>query len=88
MDIETLFRHRAFAQLDASQVQLLKQFARDIQGKPAPEVARLYMQVNQKITQIKPISSAQRSAIIDAVRSFLPASEQQKLNGFIKMMGR
>ena len=88
MDIETLFRHKAFAQLEASQVQLLKQFARDIQGKPAPEVARLYMQVNQKITQIKPISPAQRSAIIDAVRSFLPASEQQKLNGFIKMMGR
>ena len=88
MNIETLFKHKAFAQLEPGQLQLLRQFARDIQGKGAAEIARLYMQLNQRITQIKPITPAQRSAIIEAIRGFLPEADRQKLNGFIRMLGR
>ncbi|MCL2400590.1 MAG: hypothetical protein FWC91_12705 [Defluviitaleaceae bacterium] len=88
MDIEALFRKPAFTQLDPAQVQLLKQFARDMQGKSTADIARLYMQVNQKITQIKPISSSQRNAIIETIRNALPEQDRQKVNGFIKMISR
>ena len=88
MDIDALFRHKAFSQLENGQLQLLRQFARDIQGKGTAEIARLYMQLNQRLTQIKPITAAQRSAIIDAIRNFLPEPDLQRLNSFIKMLGR
>ena len=86
MDIEALFSHEAFRQFDAEQMQLFRQFARDIQGKSAPEVARLYMQVSQRASQIKPITPAQRNSIIEALRSFLPEAERQKLNGLLRML--
>ena len=88
MDIESLFKHEAFKQLEPSQMQLLRQFARDIQGKGATEVARLYMALNQQVSRIKPISSAQRSAIAEAIRGFLPEKDRQKLNSFMRMLGR
>ena len=88
MDMETLFKHRAFAQLEQKQLQLLRQFARDIQGKGAAEIAKLYMQLNQRLAQIKPITAAQRGAIIEAIRGFLPEADKQKLNAFVKMLGR
>ena len=88
MDIESLFKHRAFSQLKPEQMQLFRQFARDIQGKGATEVARLYMQLNQKVSAINPLTPAQRNAIIDAIRGFLPESDRSKLNAFIKMLGR
>jgi len=88
MDIERLFSHHAFAKLDPRQLLLIKQFAKDIQGKGATEVARLYMQLNQKVNQINPLSSDQRNAIIEAIRGFLPEGDKHKLNAFIKMLGR
>lgn len=88
MDIEALFRKPAFTQLEPEQIQLLKQFARDMQGKNTADIARLYMQVNQKINQVKPITQAQRSAIIDTIRNALPEQDRQKVNGFIKMISR
>ena len=88
MDIEALFRHKAFSQLESGQLQLLRQFARDIQGKGATEIAGLYMQLNKKLTQIKPISTAQRSAIVEAIRSFLPEADRQKINKYLNMLVR
>ena len=88
MDIERLFNHQAFSQLDSKQLQLIRQFANDIKGKGATEVARLYMQLNQKVNQIKPLSSDQRNAIVDAIRNFLPEGDRSKLNAFVKMIGR
>jgi len=88
MDIDRLFNHQAFSQLEPRQMQLIRQFAKDITGKGATEVARLYMQLNQKVNQIKPLSSDQRNAIIDAIRGFLPEKDRSKLNAFIKMLGR
>jgi|GEM_PF-2104256 len=88
MDIEKLFRNSVFSQLELEQVQLLRQFASDIQGKGATEIMRMYMQLNQRVNQIKPISIAQRSAIIEALREFIPAGDHQKLNNFIRMLGR
>ena len=88
MDIEALFKHKAFSQLEPTQLSLFRQFAKDIQGKGATEIARLYMQLNQKVSQIKPISQAQRNAIVDAIRSFLPEGDRQKLNGFLRLLGR
>ena len=84
MDIESLFKHKAFTSLDPSQLLHIRQFAKDIQGKGATEVARLYMQLNQKIS----VTMQQRNDIIDAIRNFLPEKDRQKLNGFIRMMGR
>lgn len=88
MNIDALFRHKAFESLEYGQLQLIKQFATDARGKGGMEIARMYTQLNQKINQIKPISTAQRSAIIDAIREYLPEGDQHKLNRFIKMIGR
>ena len=88
MDIESLFKHKAFSQLEPSQMQLLRQFAKDIRGKGTTEVARLYMILNQQVSKIKPISTAQRNAIIEAIRGFLPEKDRHKLNGFMRMLGR
>ena len=88
MDVESLFKHRAFNGLEPAQMKLLRQFAQDIKGKGAMEVSRLYMQLNSRLSQIKPISPTQRSAIVDALRNFLPESNRQKLDSFIKMLGR
>jgi len=88
MDIEALFRHPAFSQLVPGQMQLFRQFARDIQGKGSAEIARLYMQLNQQVNKIAPLSASQRKGIIDAVQSFLPASDRSKLTGFLSMLGR
>ena len=85
MDIDALFRHNAFTSLEPKQLQLLRQFASDVQGRGTTEIARLYRQLNQRMAQIKPITSAQRSAIVDAIRGFLPEKDRQKLNGIIKM---
>ena len=87
MDIEGLFRHKAFTQLAPDQLQMIKQFARDIQGKGTVEISRLYMQLNQRLNQVNPISAAQRSAIIEAIRDFLPEKDKHKVNGFVKMFG-
>ena len=88
MDIEALFKQKAFEQLETGQMQLIRQFAQDIKGKGATEVARMYMTLNSRISQIKPISTAQRNAIVDAVRNFLPEGDRQKLNSFLRMLGR
>ena len=88
MDLESLFRHPAFNGLLPGQMQLFRQFASDIQGKTGTEIAKLYMQLNQKISQIAPLSQAQRSAIIQAVQGFLPEGDRAKLTGFLRMMGR
>lgn len=88
MDIEALFKHPAFSQLLPDQMQLFRQFARDIQGKSSTEIARLYMHLNQQVTKIAPLSASQRKGIVDAVQSFLPASERSKLTGFLGMLGR
>ena len=88
MNIEALFKHNAFSQLMPEQLQLLKQFAKDIQGRGTADIARMYMQLNQRISQIKPITTAQRNAIIEAIRGFVPEGDKQKLNGFLKMLGR
>jgi len=69
-------------------MQLIRQFARDVHGKGMAEAGRLYLQLNQKLAQIKPITSEQRSAIVDAIRGFVPEKDRQKLNGFMKMLGR
>ena len=88
MDIEALFRHNAFTRLAPDQLQLLRQFARDIQGKGSVEISRLYMQLNNRLNQINPISSAQRDAIIEAIRGFLPEKDKAKLNGIVRMLLR
>ena len=88
MDLERLFKHQAFSQLLPEQMQLLKQFAGNIQGKGSAEIARLYMQLSSQINKIRPISATQRNAIVEAIRNFLPEKDRQKLNGFIKMLGR
>lgn len=84
MDIERLFSHPAFTSLTSAQMQDIRQFARDVQGKGAAEAARLYMQLNQKIQ----VTAAQRSAIVEAIRGFVPDKDKHKLNAFIKMLGR
>ncbi|MCL2420905.1 MAG: hypothetical protein FWD03_03530 [Defluviitaleaceae bacterium] len=88
MDIERLFSQRAFSQLEPRQLQLIRQFAMEIKGKGATEVARLYMQLNQKVNQINPLSAEQRNAIIEAIRNFLPEGDRGKLNAFLRMVGR
>ena len=88
MDVEALFKHPAFSQLVPGQMQLFRQFARDIQGKSSTEIARLYMQLNQQVSKIAPLSPSQRKGIIDAVQSFLPASERSKLTSFLSILGR
>jgi hypothetical protein len=88
MNIETLFKHPAFTGLAPAQTSLLRQFANDIQGKGGTEIARLYMQLNQKMSQLSPLSPSQKSAIVDAVRGYLPEPNRHKLDGFIKMFGR
>ena len=88
MNIESLFRHPAFSGLVPAQTQLLRQFANDIQGKGGTEIARLYMQLNQKMSQLAPLSPGQKNAIIEAVRGYLPEGNRHKLDGFLKMFGR
>ena len=88
MDINKLFKHKAFNQLEPGQLQLLRQFAIDIRGKGARDIAKLYMQLNQKISQIKPITATQRNEIVEAIRSFLPEDDKQKLSVFMKMLSR
>ena len=88
MDTESLFRNKVFQQLEPTQLQLFRQFANDIKGKGNTEIARLYMQLNQRVNQIKPITQAQKSAIIEAIRNFLPEADRQKFLGFMKILGR
>ena len=88
MDFEALFRNKVFQQLEPAQLQLFRQFANDIKGKGSTEIAKLYMQLNQKVNQIKPITITQKNAIIDAIRNFLPEADRQKFFGFIKILGR
>ena len=88
MDLERLFNHQAFSSLLPEQMQLVRQFASNVQGRGAAEVARMYMQLNSQLNKIKPIPAAQKNAIIDAIRGFLPVDERQKLNKFVKMLGR
>jgi len=88
MNIEALFKHKAFSRLESNQMHLIRQFAKDVQGKGAAEIAKLYVQLNQQVSKIKPITPEQRDAIIDAILSFLPDSDKQKLNSFIKMFLR
>ena len=88
MDIERLFSQPAFAQLLPEQMQLLRQFAQNIQGRGAAEVARMYMNLINQLNKIKPIPTTQKNAMIDALRGFLPDGDQKKLNRFIKMLGR
>ena len=88
MNIDTLFNHRAFKSLEPGQLQLIKQFATEAKGKGAMEVAKLYTQLNQRLSQIKPISPVERSAIIEAIREFIPQGDRHKLNTFLKMVGR
>jgi len=88
MDVEALFRKPAFAQLEPKQVQVLKHFAQEIPGKSPTEVARMYVQVNQKLAEVKPLTSSERNAIVDAVRESLPPSDRQKLNSFMKILAR
>lgn len=88
MDIEALFRHPAFSEMIPGQMQLFRQFARDVQGKSSTEVARLYMQLNQQLSKIAPLTASQRKGIIDAVQSFLPASERSKITSFLSVLSR
>jgi len=88
MDIDALFRQPAFNGLLPEQLQLFRQFARDIHGKGVAEVARMYKQLNAQVSAIKPLSAAQRNGIVEAVRNFLPASERQKLSGLMKLVMR
>ena len=88
MDIEALFKHKAFSKLSAEQMRLFRQFAKDIPGKSTMEISRLYMQLNQKVSQVNPLSAEQRKDIIEAVKSFIPEGDRYKLSGFLKMLGR
>jgi len=88
MDFDGLFNHKAFTELEPEQLKLIRQFAADSEGKGAAEIARLYMQVNKKVNQIKPVTTAQRSAIVEAIKDFLPEPDRQKFSGLLKVLVR
>lgn len=88
MNIDSLFAHPAFTSLLPEQLNLIRRFARDVQGKGKIEITRMYMQLNQQVNQVKPLTSIQKSAIVEAIQGFVPEGDRQKLNGFIKMLGR
>jgi len=88
MDVDALFRKPAFTQLEPKQVQVLRQFAQEIPGKSATEVARMYVQLNQKLAEVKPITSTERNAIVEAVREAMPPKDRHKLNSFMKILAR
>ena len=88
MDINALFRHKAFSNLAPEQLQLIQQFAKDVQGKGLAEASKMYRQLNQRVSQINPITAAQRSAIVEAIMGFVPEKDKQKFSGIIKMLSK
>ena len=88
MDIDALFRHSAFSSLEPEQLRLVRQFASDVQGRSLAEAGRMYRQLYQQISKIKPISATQRSAIVDALMGFVPEKDRQKFGGIVRMLAR
>lgn len=85
-DMDALFRKEALSSLGPERMRLFKQFARDIEGKGIPEIAGMYMKLNQQISKEKPLTPAERGAIIDAIRESLPEADRAKFGQILRMM--
>ena len=88
IDTRKLFDSPAFTSLGAERLRLVKQFAVDIENKKGPEIAALYMRLNQSLTKIKPLSQAERAAVTEAIHASLPEADRSKFEQILKMVSK
>jgi hypothetical protein len=81
-DMDSLFERDAFTSLGPEKLRLIKKFTRDIDGKAAMEIVKLYIELNRQIS----ITPAERAAVIEAIQESLPAGDRQKFNQILKMI--
>jgi hypothetical protein len=85
-NMEALFRSDALASLGPERIQLFRQFARDIENKKGPEIAALYVRLNQSLSKIKPLTAAEKAAVIAAIRSGLDEADRAKFDGMVRFI--
>jgi hypothetical protein len=83
-----LFDKPAFTALGPERLHLIKNFARDIENKKGPEIAALYLRLNQSLSKIKPLSKSERSSVAEAIRESLPEENRIKFEQILKMIPR
>lgn len=70
-DIEALFQKPVFVRLGAERVALFREFAKDIAGRSAPEIAFRYMKLNKRLSKENPLTEAERVAVAAAIKESL-----------------
>lgn len=86
IDTDALFRKEAFASLGQARLQLFRQFACDIENKKGPEIAAMYMRLNQNLSKEKPLTPQERAAITGAIRESLPETDKGKFDQILRML--
>ena len=86
IDMDALFKKEAFASLGAERLRLFRQFTKDIDGKSIPEIAILYAKLNQVIAKEKPLTQAERDAVIKAITESLPDTERPKFAQALRIL--
>ncbi len=84
--LDALFSKPAFASLNERQIEMLRQFAKEIDGKNPVEIAAKYFRFNRQLTKEQPLTPAQREAVSEAIKDSLPPEDRQRYEKILKLI--
>ncbi|MDR1639540.1 MAG: hypothetical protein LBT59_07595 [Clostridiales bacterium] len=77
-DIDELLSSSAFDSLEPERLELIREFAWEIDGKSTGEIISLFMRFLKDLKKGRPITKLEKQAMITAIGASIPADEQGK----------
>lgn len=84
--IDELFQNKAFQCLDPEKLQIMKTIAEKAKGKSAMEVITLFNQYGSALTKGKPLTSQEKSAMIEVMKQSMTPPEKKKLEEVLAVL--
>ena len=85
-DLDGLFEKEAFRNLEPEKLDIFREFAMQLDGKSGSEIMSLYMRYSKELSQGRPLTRSEKSAVIEAIGESLPKSDQVKFRNIIRML--
>ena len=85
-DLDDLLEKEAFRNLEPEKLKVFREFAMQLDGKSGQEIMSLYMRYSKELSQGRPLTRSEKSAVIEAIGESLPKPDQVKFRNIIRML--
>ncbi|MCL2352109.1 MAG: hypothetical protein FWC55_06205 [Firmicutes bacterium] len=85
INLDELFGNEAFRTVDPDRLKIFRNFAREIEGKNMLEVLSIYAKFTKSLPPGKPVTEAEKAAIIRAVGESVPPADYGKFQAVLKL---